>query len=155
MKRFLAKIWVPLLLVIMAGMQSFGIDASRAVGLKRLADSLALNNLADTTATADSLSPALDSIVSHDTVTDLVLTAKDTIKVPDSLKETDPLKYKYYIALKDSVTRVQVRDSLMNAGDTLELHLLDSLYIKDSTDVAKEKFDKWYGHHRYIRSAFQ
>ena len=145
MKRFLAKIWVPLLLVIMAGMQSFGIDASRAVGLKRLADSLALNNLADTTATADSLSPALDSIVSHDTVTDLVLTAKDTIKVPDSLKETDPLKYKYYIALKDSVTRVQVRDSLMNAGDTLELHLLDSLYIKDSTDVAKEKFDKWYG----------
>ena len=145
MKRFLAKIWVPLLLVIMAGMQSFGIDASRAVGLKRLTDSLSLNNLADTTATADSLSPALDSIVSHDTVTNLVLTAKDTIKVPDSLKETDPLKYKYYIALKDSVTRVQVRDSLMNAGDTLELHLLDSLYIKDSTDVAKEKFDKWYG----------
>jgi hypothetical protein len=74
----------------------------------------------------------------------LILSARDTIVVPDSLKETDPLKYRYYIAIKDSTTRVQLRDSLINAGDTLQLHLLDSLYLKDSTDVAKAKYDKWY-----------
>ena len=42
MKRFLAKIWVPALLVMLAAAQSFGIDASRAVGLRRLTDSLIL-----------------------------------------------------------------------------------------------------------------
>lgn len=158
MKSLLAKIWVPLLLVIIAGIQSFGIDASRAVGLKRLTDSLTFNNLADTTAIADSIIPTHDSTIisghpadsssadttATDSIINLTLTARDTITVPDSLKETDPLKYKYYIALKDSITRFQVRDSLMAIGDTLELHLLDSLYIKDSTDVAKANYDAWY-----------
>ena len=37
-----------------------------------------------------------------------------------------------------------MRDSLLNAGDTLEVFRLDSLYQKDSTDVAKAKFDAWY-----------
>ena len=147
MKHFLAKIWVPLLLVILAGIQSFGIDASRAVGLKRLTDSLAHNNLADTTSLKDSILPTAnepDSTAVADCTVTLILSARDTIVVPDSLKETDPLKYRYYIAIKDSTTRVQLRDSLMNAGDTLQLHLLDSLYLKDSTDVAKAKYDKWY-----------
>ncbi len=147
MKHFLAKIWVPLLLVILAGIQSFGIDASRAVGLKRLTDSLAHNNLADTTSLKDSIRPTAteaDSMAVADCTVTLILSARDTIVVPDSLKETDPLKYRYYIAIKDSTTRVQLRDSLINAGDTLQLHLLDSLYLKDSTDVAKAKYDKWY-----------
>ena len=48
MKGFWTKIWVPALLVSMAAIQSFGIDASRAVGLKRLTDSLILNQLPDT-----------------------------------------------------------------------------------------------------------
>ena len=147
MKHFLAKIWVPLLLVILAGIQSFGIDASRAVGLKRLTDSLAHNNLADTTSLKDSIRPTAteaDSMAVADCTITLILSARDTIVVPDSLKETDPLKYRYYIAIKDSTTRVQLRDSLINAGDTLQLHLLDSLYLKDSTDVAKAKYDKWY-----------
>ena len=147
MKHFLAKIWVPLLLVILAGIQSFGIDASRAVGFKRLTDSLTHNNLADTTSLKDSIIPGAaepDSLAVTDCTVTLVLSAKDTIIIPDSLKETDPLKFKYYIALKDSTTRAQLRDSLTIAGDTLELYLLDSLYIKDSTEVAKAKYDKWY-----------
>ena len=159
MKRFLAKIWVPLLLVIIAAIQSFGIDASRAVGFKKLTDSLAHNNLADTTDVKDSIIlPAADSIHTDSTLIDsvaidsaatkteiqLVLSAKDTIKVPDSLKESDPLKYKYYIALRDSSTRAQLRDSLITAGDTLELHILDSLYIKDSTDAAIARHEAWY-----------
>ena len=137
MKRLLAKIWVPLTLVALAGIQSFGIDASRAVGLRRVADSLAINQLPDTTAVHD-------SITAPDSTIDLILSAKDTIRIPDSLKDTDPFKYRYYIAIKDSTTRVQVRDSLMAAGDSLELARLDSLYIKDSTEVAKARHDAWY-----------
>lgn len=137
MKRLLAKIWVPLTLVALAGIQSFGIDASRAVGSRRVADSLAINQLPDTTAVHD-------SITAPDSTIDLILSAKDTIRIPDSLKETDPFKYRYYIAIKDSTTRVQVRDSLMAAGDSLELARLDSLYIKDSTEVAKARHDAWY-----------
>ena len=147
MKHFLAKIWVPLTLVTMAGIQSFGIDASRAVGLKRLTDSLIISHLPDTTAVRDSILQAdttrQEPGISDSTI-NLALSAKDTIKVPDSLKETDPFKYKYYIAIKDSTTRFQVRDSLMAAGDSLELAMLDSLYIKDSTEVAKAKHEAWY-----------
>jgi hypothetical protein len=131
----------------MAGIQSFGIDASRAVGLKRLTDSLIISHLPDTTAVRDSILQAdttrQEPGISDSTI-NLVLSAKDTIKVPDSLKETDPFKYKYYIAIKDSTTRFQVRDSLMAAGDSLELAMLDSLYIKDSTEVAKAKHEAWY-----------
>ena len=141
MKSYWAKIWVPLTLVAMAGLQSFGIDASRAVGFRRLTDSLILNQLADTVALQDSTLP---SERQADSVTNLILSARDTIVVPDSLKETDPFKFKYYIAIKDSTTRFQVRDSLIAAGDTLELARLDSLYLKDSSDVAYAKHIAWY-----------
>ena len=162
MKKMVAKIWVPALLVMIAAVQSFGIDAHRAVRLWSLADSLVLTRLDDTTATdaapADSLktdsiltelfpedSTAADSIAIDSIAADtLILTARDTIKVPDSLKETDPFFFKYYIAVKDSATRVQVRDSLIMAGDTLELQKLDSLYIKDSTEAAIARHNAWY-----------
>ncbi len=70
--------------------------------------------------------------------------ARDTIVVPDSLKYTDPFKYKYYIAIRDPLTMEEVRDSLIAAHDTLELHKLDSLYTKDSTEVADAEFLAWY-----------
>ena len=127
MKNVLAKIWIPMLLVAIAAAQSFGIDAGRSAGLRRLADSLAFNQLQDTTAVEDS-----------------ILAPRDTIAVPDSLRLTDPFKFKYYIALKDSSTRAQVRDSLMSAGDTLEVMRLDSLYIKDSTETAAAEHAAWY-----------
>ena len=141
MKRLIAKIWVPALLVMLAATQSFGVDAVRAAGLRRLSDSLAVQS---DTIPADSMSAApilTDSIL---TDTAVVLLARDTIRVPDSLKDTDPFFYKYYIAVKDSLTRSQVRDSLIQAGDTLELQRLDSLYIKDSIEIAKARFDAWY-----------
>ena len=166
MKDFLAKIWVPALLVMIAAVQSFGIDAGRAVSLRRLADSLRLSSLDDSSALAgiaiDSLEPhigtAADNLAtaaddsmfvlefsSDSTAADSVkISPKDTIKVPDSLKFTDPFKYKYYIAVKDSAVRHAVRDSLLQAGDTLEVNRLDSLYIKDSTDVATAEFNAWY-----------
>ena len=143
-------------------MQSFGIDAARAISFRKLADSLILTRLDDSVAAAgiavDSLvpDPVVDSLFASDTtLTDsiaidstaadtLILAARDTIKVPEELRETDPFKFKYYIAIKDSLTRVQVRDSLLQAGDTVEVLKLDSLYIKDSTEVAEAKFNAWY-----------
>ena len=93
MKKVVAKIWVPMLLVLTAAVQSFGIDAHRAVRLRGLADSLALTRIEDSTdtgiAVADSLTA--DSL----TLDTLFLTARDTIKVPDSLQYTDPFFYKY------------------------------------------------------------
>ena len=148
MKNLLTKIWIPLLLVTLAALQSFGIDAGRAIGFRRISDSLYVNRLDDSTAID---STALDSIITDSILTDTVpadttslLTARDTIKVPDSLRYTDPFFYKYYIAVKDSTTRAMVRDSLMQACDTLELMKLDSLYIKDSTETAIAKFNAWY-----------
>lgn len=163
MKDFMAKIWVPALLVMIAAVQSFGIDAGRAVSLRRSADSLRLSSLDDSSALAgiaidssasslpDSLeTPADDSMFVLDfandsTVADtLEISPKDTIKVPDSLRLTDPFKFKYYIAIKDTSVRAAVRDSLLQAGDTLEVHRLDSLYIKDSTETAAAEFQAWY-----------
>ncbi len=86
------------------------------------------------------------------------LTARDTIVVPDSLRESDPFRYKYYVALIDSLTHRIVSDSLrksyftlMEAEDTLharldssDRYLLDSLYYRDSTIRAREAFLAWY-----------
>ena len=148
MKNLLAKIWVPLLLVSLAALQSFGIDAGRAIGFRKISDSLRVNRLSDSTHVdsiiVDSISADTVAIDSLPADTAEVLTARDTIVVPDSLKYTDPFFYKYYIAVKDSATRAQVRDSLIQAQDTLELMMLDSLYVKDSTEVATAKFNAWY-----------
>lgn len=169
MRKFLAKIWIPTLLVTMAAIQSFGIDISRAISYVSGQDSLAradsVSPTIDSTFTpADTLPDSLtlmevdslilsavDSLDLHEAdsldlheVDTLVLSARDTIKVPDSLQYTDPFFYKYYIAVKDSTTRFQVRDSLLQAGDTLEVYRLDSLYIKDSTEVAVAKHNAWY-----------
>ncbi|MGM9786225.1 MAG: putative porin [Candidatus Cryptobacteroides sp.] len=162
----MAKIWVPMLLVGAAAVQTFGIDIGRIRGLAGTADSLHLSGqtdsatagslpldsvfMSETTVSADSLmmtgndSSAIAFPDSTEVSDTLFINPKDTIRIPDSLQYTDPFKFKYYIAIKDSTTRVQVRDSLISAGDTLELHKLDSLYIKDSTDVAVAKFNAWY-----------
>ena len=126
------------MLVMIAAVQSFGIDAGRAVSMRRMADSLMITMRQDSAY----LDAAIADSLSNDTIA--VIPARDTIVVPDSLKETDPFFYKYYIAVKDSLTRAQVRDSLIQANDSITLHKLDSLYLKDSTEVAKAKFDAWY-----------
>lgn len=86
------------------------------------------------------------------------LTARDTIFPPDSLRETDPFRYKYYVALLDSLTHRIVSDSLlasyrsfMEAADTVQARLdssdrfrLDSLYARDSVIRAREAFLAWY-----------
>ena len=148
MKNFLAKIWFPTLLIGLAAVQSFGIDASRALSIPGLRDSIILSRIDDTSsaevAVVDSSSATLDTLAVADTAIQDTIAARDTIRIPDSLEFKDPFFFKYYIAVKDSTTRKQVRDSLMQIGDTLELMKLDSLYIKDSTEVAVAKFNAWY-----------
>lgn len=105
MKDFLAKIWVPALLVMLAATQTFGLDAGRSANLRRIADSLRTSSLDDSTALAgpvvDSLEPAADSTFILDFKNDSIPTAdsiklspRDTIKIPDSLKITDPIDRK-------------------------------------------------------------
>ena len=109
-------------------------------------------------ALSDSLLASLS--IAEETPEDTIpaLTARDTIRVPDSLKHTDPFRYKYYVALLDSLTHRIVSDSLKNtiagyweALDTLHARLdsadrfkLDSLYAADSTVRAREAFLAWY-----------
>ena len=70
--------------------------------------------------------------------------ARDTMKVPDSLRLTDPFRYQWYVALKDSLTHRIVVDSLIAEGDSLLWPRIDSIYLADSAAFQKEKFDKWY-----------
>lgn len=135
MVKLIGKILVPALLVGTAAIQSFGIDAGRAVRFLQDHDSTAFSQGPDSLYISDSM----------DIMDTTVVSPRDTITVPDSLKETDPLKFRYFIALRDSVTRIQTRDSLMAAKDTIGLMQFDSLYTKDSAEVAQAKFNAWYG----------
>lgn len=105
----------------------------------------------DSSPVADSLLAGTDSLVFSETGDSLAvadtlprLTARDTIPVPDSLRLTDPFRYKYYVALLDRPTYLLVRDSLIAAGDSLDWPLLDSLYVSDSVVRAKLEYDRWY-----------
>jgi len=100
------------------------------------------------------------------------LTARDTIRPPDSLRYTDPFRYKYYVALFDSLTHAIVcdslkrrvdslgktakqyldsgkmelyaRDTLLHRQDSLDWRQVDSIYLADSAATAKAKFLAWY-----------
>ena len=72
------------------------------------------------------------------------LTARDTIVPPDSLRDIDPFRYRYYVALVDSLTHKLTVDSLRHAGDSLIWPRLDSLYYADSAVRARAAFAAWY-----------
>ncbi len=127
MKDFVSKIWLPLVLTGLAVIQSFAVENDRPRRVSSLQDTLVQVSETDSILSSESIVPA-------DTAE--IVNPADTITVPDSLRYTDTLKFKYYIALKDSTVRAFVRDSLRSLGDTLELHRLDSLVYKDSTETA-------------------
>lgn len=105
------------------------------------------------------LSGADDSLLFGPQVdTTPVLTARDTIFAPDSLRDIDPFRYKYYVALVDQPTRKFIIDSLMQSHDTLVAHemfelasldsldavKIDSVFCADSLAAAREAFLLWY-----------
>ena len=87
---------------------------------------------------ADSLLGGPDTLVyEEEEILDTLphLTARDTIKAPDSLRELDPWRYKYYVALVDSLTHHEVADSLQHEGDSL----MDSFQtLKDSIQTVED-----------------
>lgn len=163
MKDLLSKIWIPALLIGIAAVQSFGIDTARSRRIASLADSLGKHSGNDSSIIMESIdSEAIttsDSILfihSNQGLASVVrdlssridsinaLTARDTIIPPDSLRYTDSLRFRFYVELHDAPTRASTRDSLMAAGDTLQLHLLDSLFRKDSTETAVRDSLIWF-----------
>ena len=143
---FKSKFLLPVAVITLVSLQVFGVDAGRIAAQRRAADSLEASTTRTDSARAsrgDSVKPQQsDSLkAASDTI---YVNPADTIRIPDSLEFKDPFKFKYYIAIKDSATRAATRDTLLARGDTLELARLDSLYVKDSTEVAKAAFDKWY-----------
>ncbi len=163
MKRILSrisKIWFPALLVGIVAVQSIAADLSRAESLgfdwtEALTGAFG-NSSRDTVIYQNNIytnfRSEYDKLVADTTGLDslgtdsaeVVISARDTMKAPDSLRFTDPFRYKYYVAIKDSLTHVLVRDSLKQAGDSIDWPKLDSLYILDSTETAIRKFNEWY-----------
>ena len=156
-KGLFSRIWFPLAVVAFAAVQSFGGSFSRiGLSLRSLpSDSPVIDTVKYSNEkiftkfreegfkiAGDSL--ALDLGLGDEDTSAVKLSARDTIFAPDSLKDIDPFRYKYYVALLDSLTHKQVRDSLRAAGDSLDWPKLDSLYYADSTIAAKKRFDQWY-----------
>lgn len=133
MKNTLRKIFLPAVLLTFAAMQTFGIEHGRSGRFLQIQDTLKLTqNTPDTTSVPNN----------PDTIN--IINPLDTIRIPEGLDTLDPFKFKYYIAIKDSATRAHTRDSLFAAGDTLEVTRLDSLYHKDSIEVALWKHQVWF-----------
>ncbi|MBQ3881151.1 MAG: putative porin [Bacteroidales bacterium] len=156
-KGLFSRIWFPVAVVAFAAVQSFGGTFSRiGLSLRSLpSDSPVIDTVKYSNEkiftkfreegfkiAGDSL--ALDLGLGEEDTSAVKLSARDTIFAPDSLKDIDPFRYKYYVALLDSLTHKQVRDSLRAAGDSLDWPKLDSLYYADSTIAAKKRFDEWY-----------
>ncbi|MBQ5486454.1 MAG: hypothetical protein IIT69_03285 [Bacteroidales bacterium] len=150
MKKALERIWFPLVVVCVIALQAIGMSPRLSPGDPGFGfvsadapqDTIHYRNQflrGRSRRSADDTSTFLSPI---DTVPQL--TARDTIFPPDSLKDIDPFRYKYYVALLDSLTHVQVRDSLRAAGDSIDWPRLDSLYYLDSAIRKKAAFDAWY-----------
>ena len=152
MGKLLGKIWFPLAVVIAAGLQMWASDSARLQALKAdepqdKADTVIYSNdkiytkfrLEGSKAQGDSL----EGIAEVEDTTPVIL-ARDTIKVPDSLRIVDTFRYRWYIPLVDSLSHKLTVDSLRMAGDSIIWRQIDSIYYADSTKAAKERFLKWY-----------
>ena len=146
--KILSRIWFPVTVTALAAAGALGFGQNPGERLEAPAqepvadtviyarDAYKLNRRGDFAAIAiadsllDSGSDSLDFTAEADTLPHL--TARDTIKVPDSLRLTDPFRYKWYVALVDSLTHVQVRDSLRHSSDSLKISAdtLKTLFLK-------------------------
>ena len=132
MRKNLKRLWFPSVIVLLATIQTFGMDIIRTGGAvvpETVADTVIYDNSRVFTKFRGKADKASGDAVIEDFTLEEgdLLTARDTIHAPDSLKDIDPFRYKYYVALVDSLTHVQVRDSLRAAGDSLDWPRLDSL----------------------------
>lgn len=188
MKKLLRRIWFPVLVMVLAtaGILGAGTPPERKGGKNkpvpkdtviydansyrnRRKGNLEDINLKDSLF-HDEGADAADTAAIADTLPRI--TARDTMKVPEELRLSDPFRFKYYVALVDSLTHVIVRDSLKHTSDSLrksslaflkasemekfrsdsvlatsdslDWRRIDSIYLADSAAFAKAEFLKWY-----------
>ena len=182
-----AGIWIPLLVAGSVLAQSIRLGVSHraegeALRLAWYAQRDTADLTGDTTATlpgrdTTTALPAPDSLDFEEELggfeeEEVQILARDTMQVPDSLRTVDPWLFKYYIAVKDSLTHAEVtdslrrsylalqdsvaarreagdslgilRDSLLARADSLDWRRVDSTYLADSTATAIRKFNEWY-----------
>ena len=147
MKHVWSEILVPAVIVGATLAQTLGVEAYRADARAEAMAVRLFKSPADTIWVNDTSWFSDDGFVFTEQPVDDTLpriTARDTMKVPDSLKTADPFLYQWYVAVKDSLTHRIVVDSLKEAGDSIMWPQIDSLYLADSTAIAKEKFDRWW-----------
>ena len=158
----MAKIWSDIVLPIaVAGAvaaQTVGVEVNRARRLQAwfpqrdtvtavMPDSTlvqkdtVLKALADTTVAKLEDEEEFDLFAEADDTLPKVF-ARDTMKVPDSLRITDPFLFQWYVATKDGYTHKLVVDSLKAEGDSLIWPRIDSLYLADSTLAAKLAWER-------------
>lgn len=152
------KVWFPAVIVGLVAVQTFGMNTSRPLASGSSKQKTDTEHKIDTVIYSNSkiftkfrseydrLKAEEEISITSDTSSadTIVFNPADTIKAPDSLKITDPFRYKYYVAIKDSLTHIRVRDSLKKAGDSLDWPKIDSLYAIDSAETAIRRFNEWY-----------
>ena len=145
MAKFWVDILVPAAIVGAVAAQTLGVEVSRASRLRGMFPEAVRDTVVRDTSALDTISEE-DFFFGDEEVVDTTpkIYARDTMRVPDSLQFTDPFLYKWYVAIKDSLTHRIVVDSLKEEGDSLNWPLIDSLYLADSTATAIEKFNRWY-----------
>ena len=161
MAKFWTDILVPVAIAGAVAAQTLGVELTRASRLRTWfpqavrdtvqVDTVKKKHPDSLKVRADSLKAKADSLadedfdffgLSEDTLPRI--TARDTMKVPDSLKLTDPFLYQWYVATKDSYIHKLVVDSLKESGDSLIWPRVDSLFLADSTHKAKLAWEaKW------------
>ena len=161
MAKFWTDILVPVAIAGAVAAQTLGVELTRASRLRTWfpqavrdtvqVDTVKKKHPDSLKVRADSLKAKADSLadedfdffgLSEDTLPRI--TARDTMKVPDSLKLMDPFLYQWYVATKDSYTHKLVVDSLKESGDSLIWPRVDSLFLADSTHKAKLAWEaKW------------
>lgn len=161
MAKFWTDILVPVAIAGAVAAQTLGVELTRASRLRTWfpqavrdtvqVDTVKKKHPDSLKVRADSLRAKADSLadedfdffgLSEDTLPRI--TARDTMKVPDSLKLTDPFLYQWYVATKDSYIHKLVVDSLKESGDSLIWPRVDSLFLADSTYKAKLAWEaKW------------
>ena len=163
MKNLWSEILVPAFIAGLTMVGTVGVETARtvrpehrfslvhAVRLDTLAKDSLLADTVKTATLADSVSTDFeeddfDLFREEETPQDTLprIYARDTMKVPENLRYTDPFLYRWYVAVKDSFTHRIVVDSLKAAGDSTDWPVIDSLYLADSTAAAKERFRRWY-----------
>lgn len=148
-KKVFGNICIAAVVTITLAANLFG--SGRPTAISMLQDSLLLHQTPDTITKKDVVVGKFDITIKNDssyfnTIAENTkyIHPRDTMKAPDSLKLTDPFRYQYYVAIKDSLTHIIVRDSLLTAGDTIASSKVDSLYLADSTYQAEHSFAAWY-----------